>query len=160
MRLLLVRHAIAAPLGGQVTRDRERPLTAEGSRRFRKVAAGLVRLAPRPRAILTSPLRRARETAALLAEAWGDLRPEPAPALIDGDVRGIRRALAAFDDDDLVVLVGHENWISELTARLLDSASGRAFRYRKGGVALVEVKAALRRGRLLWLIPPRAFQAR
>jgi phosphohistidine phosphatase len=156
MRLLLVRHGIAAPLGGKVVRDASRPLTAQGRRRVRQVAAGLVRFAPRPRALLTSPLLRAHQTAELLAQAWGDLRPEIAPALAQGDIRDIRRTLAGFAEKDTIVLVGHENWISEFTAHLLGGNSGRTFRYRKGGVALVEIAAG--RATLLWFLPPRVFR--
>jgi phosphohistidine phosphatase len=159
MRLLLVRHGIAAPLGGEVARDEDRPLTAQGERRLRQVAGALVRLAARPRAILTSPLLRARQTAEILAQGWGHLRPEIAPALAAGDFREVRHAIAGFDDEDTVVLVGHEGWISEFTARALGGQSGRAFRYRKGGVALIELSsAAASRGTLVWFIPPRAFR--
>jgi phosphohistidine phosphatase len=156
MRLLLVRHGIAAPLGGKVVRDESRPLTAQGRRHLRQVAAALVHLTAPPRAILTSPLLRARQTAEILAQAWGDLRPEIAPALAQGDIRDIRRALASFNNEDTIVLVGHENWISEFTAHLLGGNSGRAFRYRKGGVALLEIDAG--RATLLWFLPPRVFR--
>ena len=156
MRLLLVRHGIAAPLGGKVVRDERRPLTAQGRRHLRQVAAALVHLTAPPRAILTSPLLRARQTAEILAQAWGDLRPEIAPALAQGDIRDIRRALASFNNEDTIVLVGHENWISEFTAHLLGGNSGRAFRYRKGGVALLEIDAG--RATLLWFLPPRGFR--
>jgi phosphohistidine phosphatase len=159
MRLLLIRHAIAADLGRGIERDEDRPLTAKGRRRFQRVAAGLVRIAPKPRAILSSPLLRARETAELVARAWGDVRPKIAPVLADGDIPGILRRLAGFDEEDTVVLVGHEDWISEFTAHLLSGKSGSAFRYRKGGVALVEVKRGeAARGRLVWFIPPRVFR--
>jgi phosphohistidine phosphatase len=168
MRLLLVRHGIAAALGGSVARDEDRPLTAQGQRRLRQVAAALLHLAPPPRAILTSPLLRARQTAEILAQAWGDLRPEIAPALARGDIRDLRRALAGFDNEDTILLIGHEHWISKFTAHLLEGKSGRAFRYRKGGVALIETagKAQVRprdpadagRGTLLWFIPPRVFR--
>lgn len=159
MRLLLIRHAIAAPLGGKLVRDADRPLTAQGQRRFRPVAAGLVRVAPRPRAILSSPLLRARQTAELAAQAWGELRPEILPALTKGDEGAIRRALAGFADTDTIVLVGHEPWLSRLTGRLLGSRSGRGFRFRKGGVALIEVHAGQPAcGALLWFIPPRVFR--
>jgi phosphohistidine phosphatase len=159
MRLLLIRHGIAAPLGGKLARDQDRPLTVQGSRRFRQVAAALVRMVPRPRAILSSPLLRARQTADLAAQAWGNLRPEIVPALATGNYRGILRVLSGFEDEDTVVLVGHEDWLSELTARLLDGKSARGFHYRKGGVALVEIRLAQpSRGTLVWFIPPRVFR--
>jgi phosphohistidine phosphatase len=158
MRLLLIRHAIAAPLATPSSRDDDRPLTPRGERRFRHVAEGLARLSPPPRAILTSPLLRARQTAELAAQAWGHPRPQILPALAAGDLRGIQRAMSAFDDDDTLVLVGHEGWISQWTARLLGARSGRGFRFRKGGVACIEVTpGAPHRGRLLWFLPPRMF---
>jgi len=159
MLIILIRHAIAAPLGGRLVRDQERPLTRRGEERFRQVAKGLAQLLPRPRAILTSPLLRARQTADLAALAWGGPRPQADPALTSGDWPGLCRALAGYGKDDTVALVGHENWISDVTARLLGSTSGNAFRYRKGGVAAIEVsgmKSA--RGRLLWLIPPKVWR--
>jgi phosphohistidine phosphatase len=159
MRLLLVRHGVAVPLGEKVTRDEDRPLTTEGARRFRQVAAALARLEPKPRAILTSPLLRARQTAEIAAEAWGDLSPEIVRAFGTGEPRGLRQALARFSDDDTAVLVGHEDWISELTARLLGSQRARGFRFRKGGVALIELESAdATRGALVWFIPPRVFR--
>ena len=158
MRLLLIRHAIAAPLGGNVARDEDRPLTAQGRQRFRRVVAGLVRMVPCPHAILTSPLLRARQTAEIAAQAWGKLGPEVVPALTEGCAGRIRRALAKFAEQDTIVMVGHETWLSEITARLLGSSSGHSFRYRKGGVALIEVDSELARATLLWFIPPRVFR--
>jgi phosphohistidine phosphatase len=159
MRLLLIRHGIAAPLGGSIERDADRPLTRQGEERLRAVAAALVRIAPRPRAILTSPLLRARQTAESIAGEWKGLRPVVLPALATGEEAAIRHALASFDDEDCIVLVGHENWISQLTAHLLDGKSGESFRYRKGGVALLDLKPGSDgRATLLWFIPPRVFR--
>ena len=82
VRLILVRHAEAAP--GEP--DELRPLTARGRDQARELAERL----PRPDAVLSSPLLRARETAALLAGPHG-LEPEPderlAPGATDTDVR-------------------------------------------------------------------------
>jgi phosphohistidine phosphatase len=159
MLLVLVRHAIAAPLGVGMASDRERPLTPKGEERFRHVAKSLAQLLPRPRAILTSPLLRARQTADLVAQAWGGPRPRVLPALADGDGSGVRRALADYDNADTVALVGHEPWISEITAHLLGGKPARAFRYRKGGVAAIEVKGmGFACGTLLWFVPPRVFR--
>jgi len=159
MQLILIRHAIAAPLGDGIANDRERPLTAQGEERFRQVAQALAQIAPRPVAILTSPLLRARQTADIAARAWGGPEPKALAALTEGDWPALRRALAEYDGDETVVLVGHENWISEVTARLLGSKAARAFGYRKGGIAAIETGAAKPgRGRLLWFIPPRVWK--
>jgi phosphohistidine phosphatase len=159
MRLLFIRHAIAVDADTSGLRDHDRPLTAEGEQLFRQTARMLARATDKPRAILTSPLLRARQTADIAAQAFGDMRPTIVPALAEGDWPGIRRALAAYKRDDTVALVGHESWMSTITARLLGSDDQRAFDYRKGGVALVEVDDVdVCKGTLLWFIPPRVFR--
>jgi phosphohistidine phosphatase len=159
MLLLFIRHAIAAPLGGANDLDQDRPLTPRGKRRFRQVSRQLVRLLPRPKAILTSPYLRARQTADIAATAWGDLTPVPLPALRKGKWSGIRRELSNYCETDIVVLIGHEDWISQLTARLLGSERGNAFGYRKGGIALIELTNLNEESAVLrWFIPPRVFR--
>lgn len=159
MRLLFLRHAIAAPNEHGDMPDEARPLTAEGRRSFEQTAKALARVMKKPRAILTSPLLRARQTADIVAHAWGAEAPIIAPALVKGSWPGICRALAPYKNDDAVALVGHETWISTITAQLLDSKSHRCFDYRKGGVALIDVESLARgRGTLQWFIPPRLFR--
>ena len=158
MRLLIIRHAIAAPATGRL-RDENRPLTPEGERSFRDTARLLARVAHKPAAILTSPMLRARQTADIAARAWGNIEPTIAPALAGGDWPALRRTLAGYHAGDTVALVGHENWISTLTARLLGSRRGGAFDYRKGGASLIEVEDLdACKGALLWFIPPRIFR--
>ncbi len=157
MRLLFIRHGIAAAATGGM-RDEDRPLTPEGEQSFHKTARMLAKVAPKPRAILTSPHLRARQTAAIAAQAWGATNPIAVSALAEGDWPGVRKALAPYQEDDTVVLVGHESWISSITARFLGSRSRRAFDYRKGGVALVDAKdLEACKGTLRWFIPPRVF---
>jgi phosphohistidine phosphatase len=158
MRLLFIRHAIAVPAQAS-TRDEDRPLTTEGEKSFRQTARMLARVAGKPRAILTSPHLRARQTAAIAAQAWGKMEPLVVPALADGDWPAIYRALATYGNDETIVMVGHENWMSEVTARFLGSRSRRAFAYRKGGAALIDAENLERcKGALLWFIPPRVFR--
>jgi phosphohistidine phosphatase len=158
MRLLFIRHAIAVTATGGM-RDEDRPLTPEGEQRFRQTARVLARVAEKPRVILTSPHLRAQQTAALAAQAWGGMRPVVVPALAQGDWTAICRALAAYEKNDTVALVGHESWISTITARLLGSRTRQAFDYRKGGVALIEAEDLQAcKGTLLWFIPPRVFR--
>ena len=159
MYLLLIRHAIAAPLGEPAQRDEDRPLTPEGEERFRRVAEALVHFSPKPRTIFTSPLLRARQTADIAAQAWRNLVPQVLDALVEGDWRLIRRALGPLDSEDTVALVGHEGWISELTATLVGSDTPPAFDFKKGGVALLEISAKKpNRGTLHWFIPPRVLR--
>jgi len=84
MRLLVIRHAPAGDReawSAEGKDDRARPLTAAGRRKMREAANGLARLVPRPAALGTSPLVRARETARLAARALGAVRAEEVAAL-------------------------------------------------------------------------------
>jgi phosphohistidine phosphatase len=102
MRLVLVRHGEAAP--GEP--DEQRTLTPRGREQSRALGERLAREGLRPDAILTSPLRRARETAGLLGAALG-LPVEPDPRLAPGaTAEGVREAVA--DRGETVVVVGHQ----------------------------------------------------
>lgn len=67
MRLYLVRHAEAA----RGEPDELRPLTRAGREQARALGERLAAIDPRPAVVLTSPLLRARETAAAIARATG-----------------------------------------------------------------------------------------
>lgn len=159
MQWLLVRHAIAVPSGTPGIPDDERPLTAEGEKRFRRAARGLARLVPRPDAILSSPLPRALRTAQLAAAAWGRLRVHAEPALATDQFADWETAVSRLGPIELVALVGHEPHLSMLLAQLLGSARAERFAFKKGGVAWVEVPGALAAGgTLLGIWPPAALR--
>ena len=117
MRLILVRHAHSDP--GQP--DELRPLSARGRDEARALGERLA--AERPDVVLTSPLLRARETAAAIAKAAGvELRVDErlAPGAAADDLLG-----AVDGAGDTVVAVGHEPDCSEIAAAL--GAGGREF---------------------------------
>jgi phosphohistidine phosphatase len=165
--VLILRHAIAAERDRlRWPNDALRPLTARGVRRFRRAARGLAQLAPRPDEVWSSPLRRARETAALAAAHahWPvacltpALRPGVAAPLL-----GARLAARCGDPDAprRLALVGHEPGLSHFIAWAVGAGDGAAFALRKGGAALLEFDGSVRAGgaRLLWLATPRLLRA-
>jgi phosphohistidine phosphatase len=159
MHVLIIRHAIAAPHGTPGVSEDNRPLTPEGEKRFRESARGLARVAPRPDAILTSRLPRARRTAEIAAEAWGGPKPQPLPALEDGDLDGILEEIEGHGPEAHVVLVGHEPSLSSLLARLIGSDDPGRLAFKKGGAALVEVPGRPKDGGTLeWFMPPRTLR--
>lgn len=160
MRLLIIRHAIAVPRGEPGIPDADRRLTEKGRRRFEEVAAGLVRILQRPDRILTSPLRRAVETAAILSRAWEGPEPEETEALAGGSLEAIARDLSRFSEEETVALVGHEPWLSDLVGHLVGAASGEGILFKKGGAALLEIEGSLSSGGvLLWHLPPRILRS-
>jgi phosphohistidine phosphatase len=157
MKLLILRHAIAVDAGTPGVDDDERPLTPRGRKRFTKAAQGLARILPTPDLLLTSPLARARETAEIAAEAWGEVTPTAEPRLA-GHPEQLLPELAAHGDDALVVLVGHEPDVSRLVGVLV-GGTGQRLPFKKGGAALVEIEAdAPGTGRLIWFLPPRLLR--
>src|SRR6185369_16428895 len=108
MILYILRHGIAedeAPKGD----DRARPLTSRGRAKMRAGAEGMHALRLRFDVILTSPLVRAVETSAIVAEVFGGKPvPQELPALAAGiPPAETVHALRPFARHDHVVIVGH-----------------------------------------------------
>lgn len=159
MQLLIIRHAIAVPRGTPGLPDEERPLTPEGEAKFREAAKGLARLVDRPDAILTSPWRRAKQTAAIAAAAWGRLEPVETAALAGGSFEEQAAVLDTYPGDATVAIVGHEPWLSELLSRLLGTHHEDRLEFKKGGAALVEIPGRVAEGgQLVWFLPPKVLR--
>lgn len=113
MRLVLIRHAEAAP--GEP--DELRTLTPEGHEQARLLGERLREEGVEPDAVLTSPLLRARETAADLG--FGE--PEPLDELSPGaTAEDVQTAIAGRGET--VVVVGHQPDCSRITAALRGGA--------------------------------------
>jgi phosphohistidine phosphatase len=159
MNVYLVRHADALPLGEQgVTTDEGRPLSEPGLRQARQLGQILKRRGVTPAKILTSPLRRAVQTAEELAQALETpgLQVAPCDELAPGRspkklVKNLRR-LGPGD----VLLVGHEPDISRHTARLIGGKKKTRLEFAKGGIACVACDSMPRKkgGVLRWLLTP------
>ena len=159
MRLLIIRHAIAIPRGTPGIPDAKRPLTPEGEEKFRAAAAGLAHLVDRPDALLTSPWRRAKQTAEIAGAAWGKLKPKDTAALAGGSFEEQARVLDGYPASATVAVVGHEPYLSDLLARLVGCRDGERLTFKKGGAALVELPGRLDDGgQLLWFLPPKVLR--
>lgn len=144
-----MRHAEAEPIGADG--DAGRRLTTRGQRQALLAAAGLRALDVRLDLLLTSPLRRALETAALLA---GELEtPDPeSRAILDGraPADAILDEIADLAAPARVALVGHMPVLAELVAL---ATAGAAPGLGTATVALVEFaeRPAPGVGRLCWV---------
>jgi phosphohistidine phosphatase len=159
MQLLIIRHAIAVPHGAPGIREEDRPLTPDGEAKFRECARGLARLVDRPDALLTSPLRRAKQTAAIAATAWGRIEPVDCEALAGGSFEEQAAVLDRYPKPATVAVVGHEPHLSALLARILGGRHEDRLAFKKGGVALVEVPGRLAEGGTLdFFLPPKVLR--
>ena len=114
MNLLVFRHGQAETGAGS---DAERALTAAGRDELVLAARTFAAFFPRPGVLLVSPLRRARETADILAHGWGGVPIETRGELIpDADPDD---ALADLPDGATIGVVSHMPLLGELLSRLL-----------------------------------------
>jgi phosphohistidine phosphatase len=159
MRIILFRHGIAGdPDPSRWPDDGDRPLTPRGMQKTRAAARGLARLERGIGAILTSPYRRARQTADLLQESIGK-RPGPVEleALApQGSYRAVLEAVNERVPAGTVVLVGHEPDLGKL-AGVLVFGQPSALPLKKAGAAAVDFTGPVRPGggTLRWLLPPK-----
>ena len=130
MRLYLVRHAEAA--SGEP--DDLRPLTASGRDAARALGARLAAEGVHPDTVLSSPLLRARETAAELCRALG-CGAEPDERLAPGaTAEGVRAAVAGRGEQ--VVVVGHQPDCGQIAAAL---TGGPEPAFPPAGVAVLDL---------------------
>ncbi len=124
-----------------------------------EAADGLARMGLTATHVLTSPLRRARETAEITARALGFSGAiEPVAALGDDvSAPGLLERLARYPGDAVVVCVGHEPQLSRLAAILLRPDGAIAIALARSGVLALECATTPAPGaaRLLYLLPPR-----
>jgi phosphohistidine phosphatase len=163
MDLYLVRHGIAFVADPERwPDDRDRPLTPDGEKRFRRAARGLAKLVPKVDVVLSSPWVRAWRTAELLENEAGWPAPVPCDALESGRAPAeVLQALQPHAAARAVALVGHEPSMHQLASYLLTADTSHVqMVFKKGGVAKLQLDATLRPGSavLLWLLPPRILR--
>jgi phosphohistidine phosphatase len=130
VRLYLVRHADAAP--GHP--DELRALTPEGREQAQALAEQLAGEQPPLDAVVSSPLLRARETAAAIAAATG-LDAEADERLAPGATADAVRAVIA-GRGERVAVVGHQPDCGEIAAEL---TGGPPPRFAPGAVLEIEL---------------------
>ena len=151
MRLYFLRHGIADWPDWDPARDHERPLTKEGLKKMKEQARALAELDLKIDAILSSPYARAYQTADIVAGKLG-LEVQTEPLLAPGFAYDKLAEIAkSFDDDQALLLVGHEPSFSMVIAELI---GGGRVQLKKGALARVDVNRELQ-GELVWLLQPR-----
>ena len=164
MDLYLLRHAIAVDGEQFAGDDSERPLTVEGAKKMRRIAKGMRKLKLSFDAILSSPYRRARETAQIVAEQFHMRRHLRLTNTLTP--RGNRRALideiARLERNaQSILLAGHEPYLSTLAASLVFGRPAVGLILKKGGLCKLSSEH-VRNGRcaeLEWLLTPRQLMA-
>jgi len=160
MILYIVRHGIAIDRADPKSpAEPERPLTAEGMKKTRSAALGLVEMGIKPDVLITSPYVRAAQTAEIFAEALGyslekirssdALKPSGNPADFLKEATHLRAKE--------VMCFGHAPHLDQLIG-LLSGSRGVFTEIRKAGVACFERGATDGRWTLLWLLTPKMLR--
>jgi phosphohistidine phosphatase len=163
MNVYLLRHAHALGLDAPgVERDEERPLSDEGRRQVALVAGAVQALGLKFDQVLSSPLRRATETAQELCRGLG--MPEApiltCPQLEPGvSSKKLMKRLRALEAGE-VLLVGHAPDLGEHAAWLIGSKRSQ-LEIAKAGLGCVRCDAPPRKGAgtLVWLLTPELIGA-
>jgi phosphohistidine phosphatase len=160
MNLYLLRHGSAGQRKINPIADRKRPLDKEGKQQCILLGTMLNSLKLQFDVVVSSPLKRALQTATLVGTETGfEKKIQLSEALAPtGTWRDFQRLLESVSGAEDVLLVGHSPNQPEFLNRLLYPVGGKSvLRLRKGALALVN----LERGpaKLLWLIDPRVLRA-
>ena len=157
--LHLLRHADAGDPARWPGPDSERPLSPLGIEQIERLVAHLVAVGFESDAVLSSPKRRAIETAGPVAAAFGlevvvDQRLGGALTLADVDA-----ILQGAGDPRSPVLVGHDPDFRDLLTTLVGAID---LSMKKGALARIEARRPFEAGaaRLRWLLPPDALRPR
>jgi phosphohistidine phosphatase len=159
MRVCVVRHGIAEERGPDKD-DAGRALTQKGAQKARKAVKGLESIGVKPSVVLTSPLVRAKETAAIVAERFS-LPPEQlhtTSSLEPGAGPGaLLRELASLNEEE-VVCVGHAPHLDEFVAAALGTDEGVTELGKSGAACLQFARFEPPAATLRWLARPRMLR--
>ena len=156
MLIYFLRHASAGKTILNPKKDERRPLDEEGILQARYVGRMLANLDVQVDQIISSPLKRARQTASLVAN---ELAFEAAVQIDDAlrpeaEFEQFQAMLARYKKYDAVMVVGHNPSFTAFLSKSISTGDGAAqIDFKKGAVARVEING--RAGTLHWLVTPK-----
>ena len=157
MQLYVIRHAIAEEAApGEPDPDRE--LTDDGKAKLRRVVRGMRALDIRFDRVLTSPWKRAVQTAKVLEALSAE--PPITSELLTQPPRSELLAQIA-ERNETTAVVGHEPWLGELVAWLAfgDTKHGDALQIKKAGVLWLDGSAVPGGMQIRAILPPKFLRA-
>ena len=158
MNCILFRHGIAVSCEDWNGPESERPLTKEGLNKTRKAVEGLYQIEGNLTHLLSSPFKRALETAQILQEVYA-FSPKIQVCqelLFDHSPTDILPVLTILPQDSCVICVGHEPHLGQLAAHMVSGRNIPGFSLKKAGACAIqfEEKPRMGQGGLKWWLPP------
>jgi phosphohistidine phosphatase len=161
MIVYFLRHASAGQSKADPKADAKRPLDKEGILQCGEIGRALAAMDVQVDAIISSPLKRATQTASLIANEIGfDSKLTFSPVLAkDGTFDTFRQLLDKHARMDAIMVVGHNPTLSQFLSMLLSGgATDKSISLKKGAVARVEMDAR-KPAMLNWCFTPRIVRA-
>jgi phosphohistidine phosphatase len=161
MNLYFVRHGSAGAPKPSPQEDAARGLDREGRRQCELIGKLLAALGIRFDEIFSSPLRRASESAAIIArQTRYKGKIALAPALRpDGTYERFLELLSDMPGADSALLVGHNSKLSEFIGKLISNSGGRAGIHLKTGAVTKVAKKRTGVATLQWCMTQKLLRA-
>lgn len=156
MIVYFLRHANAGKRGANPSRDDKRPLDDDGIQQCGYIGRMLAALEVHPDLIISSPLKRATQTASLVGNEIGYEQKIQIEASLKPNATydTFRNLLRTCEKAESIIVVGHNPTMSKFLSLLITSGGNdNAVDMKKGSVARVDYSA--KRSVLNWLFTPR-----
>jgi phosphohistidine phosphatase len=155
MNLYLMRHANAGIPRDSAKLDAKRGLIKEGKEQCMLMGRILGALKVQPEVIVSSPLKRAMQTAQFVGNELGfEGKVEISTALaLDATFAEFQKLLDKYADRQDVLVVGHNPSLFQFAGRLITGNGAAGVRMRKASVARIDMDK--HPPLLQWLIDPR-----
>jgi phosphohistidine phosphatase len=157
MDIYILRHGLAED-GQAGQSDSERALTAEGKKKLRAVLHKAKGAGVSPTLIMTSPYKRALQTAQLAAEILSYKGTLMRTSVLEPGSRshGVWEEIRIHKEEKAILLAGHEPLFSSLTAYLV-GCRNLQIDFKKGAMACVTIDrfGSEPQGVLRWMVTPK-----
>jgi len=160
MILYVLRHTSAGDHLATPKKDEKRALDKEGIEQCGYVGRALAALEVQVDVIVSSPLKRCTQTAALVGNELGyegKLQTEPG-LRPEAGLADFRKILEKYSRQEAVMVVGHNPNLSQFLGSVIsDSGCEASVELKKGAVAKVEMRRSS--GTLQWCLTPKVLRA-
>jgi phosphohistidine phosphatase len=162
MELFILRHGEAGQRSS--SSDTTRPLTSAGKAEILEIAKALKTIGLKFDLVVTSPLKRAYDTAMLVSDVfnigskvqvWNELAPE-------GKRSEVYHKISTIREEYSVLIVGHQPLLGEMVNDIIHKSKSSPcnFLLKKGGIVRIRLlrKSNVPKGELKWLLSPRILR--
>lgn len=160
MIIYFLRHANAGEKLSTPKKDEKRGLDREGIEQCGYVGRALAAMDVQVDAVISSPLKRSTQTAALVGNEMGfEGKMQIEPALRpEATIADFRKMLEKYVRMEAVMVVGHNPNLSEFLGHIISGSGCEAsIELRKGAVAKVELRRSS--GSLSWCLTPKVLRS-